>query len=450
VAFLTAREADLVIYHASELATPVGPAPLTGHRLGQLKVIRDGAVAIKDGLIVAVGRTREIRRFFEAQDELDVSGMTVVPGFVDPHTHLVFGPEGFRPEELEMKIRGLTYMEILARGGGIMRTVRATRATTEEGLARECLRRLDLMLLHGTTTVEAKSGYGLTVEDELKCLRALRKADEKHPVDVVPTFLGAHAVPPEYEGRPDDYVELVISEMLPKVAEGKLASFCDVFCEKGVFSREHAKAILTTGLKCGLKPKLHADEFSDTGGASLAAELKAASADHLLCSSEGGLRAMAKAGVAGVLLPASPLTTMLGRFADARRMIELGVPAALGTDFNPNCPVENLQAVMALACYCMKMTQAEALSAATLNAAYAIGLSDRVGSIEVGKKADLVVLNVPGHEHLGYRLGSNLVVHVVKSGQLVVEDGKLSYRGLGSSPGGSCQTVCVPGRGRPW
>jgi len=427
VAILSRREADLLLYGASEVATPVGPAPLTGRRLGQLRVIKDGAVAVKDGRIVAVGRTDELRRSFTAEEELDVSGQTVVPGFVDAHTLLVFASEGFRPEELRMKIEGLSYMEILARGGGIMKTVRATRAAPEGQLVRECLERLDLMLLHGTTTVEAKSGYGLTVEDELKCLRALRRADEAHPVEVVPTFLGAHAVPPEYEGHPWDYVELVVSEMLPKVAEEGLAVFCDVFCEKGVFTPEQAREILSAGLKHGLRPKIHADEFSDTGGARLAAELRAASADHLLCSSEEGLRAMAEAGVVGVLLPASPLTTMLGRFADARRMIELGVPVALGTDFNPNCPVENMQLVISLACYCMKMTQAEALAAATLNAAHALGLSDRLGSIEPGKKADLVVLDVPGHEHLGYRLGTNLVRHVVKSGVLVVENGELIY-----------------------
>jgi len=422
------EQADLVLYGASELVTPVGPAPLKGRKLGELKVIRDAAVVIRDSRIVAVGRTRQIRRTFSAEDELDVSGLTIVPGFVDAHTHLVFASEGFRPEELEMKAKGFTYMEILARGGGIMKTVRATRAASERRLAEECLRRLDLMLLHGTTTVEAKSGYGLTPEDELKCLRALKAADKEHPVDLAITFLGAHAVPPEYEGRPGDYVELVVSEMLPRVAEGHLASFCDVFCEKGVFTPEQARRVLEAGLEHGLKPKIHADEFSDTGGARLAAELGAASADHLLFASEEGLKAMAEAGVVGVLLPASPLTTMLGRFADARKMIKLGVPVALATDFNPNCPVESVQAVMALACYCMRMTQAEALAAATLNAAHAIGLSGEVGSIEPGKKADLAILDVPGHEHLGYRLGSNLVRHVVKAGELVVEDGKLVYK----------------------
>jgi len=388
-------------------------------------VIHDGAVAVGDGLILAVGRTSRIRRSYRAEEEIDASGMTILPGFVDAHTHLVFSSLGYRPEELSMKARGMSYMEILASGGGIMRTVRATRAAPEGQLVRECLKRLDVMLLHGTTTVEAKSGYGLTVEDELKCLRALREADKRHPIDLVPTFLGAHAVPPEYEGRSDDYVELVVSEMLPRVAKARLASFCDVFCERGVFTPEQARRILLAGLRYGLKAKVHADEFSDTGGASLAAELGAASADHLLFSSEDGLKAMAEAGVVAVLLPASPLTTMIDRFADARRMIELGVPVALGTDFNPNCPVENVQTVIALACYRMGMTQAEAISAATLNAAHAIGLSGSVGSIEPGKKADLVVLDVPGHEHVGYRLGSNLVKYVIKSGELVVEDGRL-------------------------
>ena len=426
MALLSREEVDLLLYGASEVATPIGPAPLTGPKLGRLKVIRDGAVAVKNGWIVAVGRTQELKRSFEALEELDVSGQTIVPGFVDAHTHLVFAPEGFRPEELRMKLEGLSYMEILARGGGIMKTVRATRAASKERLKRECLRRLDAMLLNGTTTVEAKSGYGLTVEDELKCLEALKEAGEEHPVDLVATFLGAHAIPPEYEGRPWDYVDLIVSEMLPRVAEARLASFCDVFCEEGVFTLEQARSVLEAGLKHGLKPKLHADEFSDTGGAMLAAELKATSADHLLCSSEEGLRAMAEAGVVGVLLPASPLTTMLGRFANARRMIELRVPVALGSDFNPNCPVQDMQLVMSLACYCMRMTQSEALTAATLNAAHALGLSSEVGSIEVGKRADMVVLDAPSHEHLGYRLGANLVRHVVKSGRIVVEDGKIA------------------------
>ena len=428
MAGLSREPADLLIYGASELATPIGPAPLTGEGMRRLMVVEEGAVAIRDGLIVAVGRTGELRRSFEAEEELDVSGMTIVPGFVDPHTHLVFAPEGYRPEELGMKIDGLSYMEILARGGGIMKTVRATRAAPEGALARECLRRLDIMLLHGTTTVEAKSGYGLTVEDELKCLRALRRADEEHPIDVVRTFLGAHAIPPEFAGRPDDYVRLVVEDMLPAVVEGGLASFCDVFCERGVFTPEQARKVLSAGRELGLTPKIHADEFSDTGGALLAAELGAVSADHLLHASDEGLKAMAEAGVVAVLLPAAPLTTMLYRFADARKMIdELGVPVALGTDFNPNCPVEDMQTVMALACYRMRMRQEEALAAATLNAAHAIGLSGQVGSIEPGKKADIVVLDVPSHEHVGYRLGANLVRYVVKAGELVVEEGHLRY-----------------------
>jgi len=397
-----------------------------GRAMREILVMRDAAVAVRNGRIVAVGRTRELKRTFRADVELNAAGLTIIPGLVDAHTHLVFASEGFRPEELEMKISGLTYMEILARGGGIMRTVRATRAASLRKLARECLERLDIMLLHGTTTVEAKSGYGLTTEDELKCLRALKMAGEEHPVDLVPTFLGAHAIPPEYAREPDAYVELLVEEMVPAVAERDLATFCDVFCEKGVFSPEQARRVLEAGLRHGLRPKLHADEFTDTGGARLAAELKAASADHLLFASEDGLRAMAEAGVVAVLLPASPLTTLLGRFADARKTIDqLGLAVALATDFNPNCPVESMLTVMALACYCMRMLPSEALTAATLNAAHAIGLSGEVGSIEPGKKADLVLLDVPDHRHVGYRLGSNLVRYVIKAGELVVEDGQL-------------------------
>jgi imidazolonepropionase len=277
------------------------------------------------------------------------------------------------------------------------------------------------MLEYGTTTVEAKSGYGLTTKDELKILEATKRINQLHCVDVVPTFLGAHAIPPEYKANPHDYVNLIIEETIPKVAERKLAEFCDVFCEKNVFSLEQSKRILVVGKNYGLKPKVHADEMSALGGAELAADIGAVSADHLLFSSVEGIKAMANKGVIAVLLPAAAFSLMIGRYADARLMIDLGVPIALGTDFNPNCLVENMQLVIAFACHFMKLTSAEALTAATINAAHAIGKANEVGSLEVGKKADIIILDIPNHKFLGYHFGVNLVDKVVKNGRIVID-----------------------------
>jgi imidazolonepropionase len=277
------------------------------------------------------------------------------------------------------------------------------------------------MLEHGTTTVEAKSGYGLTTKDELKILEVVKRLNQLHAVDVVPTFLGAHAIPPEHRHSPEEYVNLIIEEMIPKVAERKLAEFCDVFCEKGVFTSDQSKRILVAGGIYGLKPKVHADEMSLLGGAELAASVVAVSAEHLLFSSESGLKAMADKGVIAVLLPAAAFSLMTGRYADARKMIDLGVPVALGTDFNPSCWVESQQLIIAFACHFMKLTSAEAITAATINAAHAIGRASEVGSLETGKKADVLVLNVPNHKFLGYRFGVNLVDKVIKNGRLVVD-----------------------------
>jgi imidazolonepropionase len=415
------ESADLLIVNASELVTVAGGSqkPRTGKQMRDIGVIHDGCLAVKDGRIVAVGKTAEVTKLYRAGTVISANGKTVLPGFVDPHTHLVFA--GSREDEFEMRVEGASYLEILNAGGGILKTVRETRKASVDKLADIAIGRLDVMLAHGTTTVEAKSGYGLTTRDELKILEAVRRVNQLHTVDIVSTFLGAHAVPPEYKGNVQGYVDLMVQEMIPRVAEKVLAEFCDVFCERGVFSLEQSRRVLVAGKEHGLRAKVHADEMSMLGGAELAADVGAVSAEHLLFSSGEGFKAMAVKGVVGVLLPAAAFSLMIGRFANARLMIDCGVPVALGTDFNPSCLVENMQLVIAFACHFMRLTPAEAITAATINAAHALGKASDVGSLEVGKRADVVVLDAPNHKFLGYHFGVNLVDKVVKNGRIVVD-----------------------------
>ncbi|MDI6905330.1 MAG: imidazolonepropionase [Candidatus Bathyarchaeia archaeon] len=415
------EKVDMLIVNANELVTLKGGSekPRTGTQIQNLGIIRKGGLAVKDGRIVAVGKTPEIRKSFSAENVISASGKIVMPGFVDPHTHLVFA--GSREDEFQMRVEGVSYMAILGAGGGILRTVRETRRAGVERLVEFGFKTLDVMLEHGTTTVEAKSGYGLTLKDELKILGVMKRLNQLHAVDVVPTFLGAHAIPLEYKNNPQEYVNLIIEEMIPRVAEKGLAEFCDVFCEKGVFNLEQTRRVLVAGKNRGLKPKVHADEMSMFGGAELAADVRAVSAEHLLFASDEGIKAMADKGVVAVLLPAAAFSLMTGRYADARKMIDFGVPVALGTDFNPSCWVENQQLVIAFACHFMRLTPAEAITAATINSAHAIGRTSEVGSLEIGKKADVIVLDVPNHMFLGYRFGVNLVDKVVKNGRLVVD-----------------------------
>lgn len=416
------EKVDILIVNASELITLAGGSekPRAGREMRELGVIKGGCVAIKDGRIVAIGKTVDIRKTVRAETIINASGKTVMPGFVDPHTHLVFA--GSREDEFQARVEGASYMDILKAGGGILKTVRETRKASVDELLGFGLNTLDVMLRHGTTTVEIKSGYGLTTRDELKILGVIKRLNQLHAVDVVPTFMGAHTVPLEYRNNPEDYINLVVEEMIPKVAEKGLAEFCDVFCENGVFTVEQSRRVLEAGKNHGLKPKIHADEMSYCGGAELAASVEAISAEHLLFASDAGLRAMAEKGVIAVLLPAAAFSLMSGRYADARKMIDYGLPVALGTDFNPICWVESQQLVISFACHFMKMTPAEAITAATINAAHAIGRAKEVGSIEVGKKADIIVLNVPNHRFLGYRFGVNLVDKVIKNGRLVVDE----------------------------
>jgi len=422
---LPKEQVDLIIEKANQLVTLRGGSekPLTKENMRQLGIIENGAVAVKNGKIIDVGKTEKINSKYKSENVINAYGKLVAPGFVDAHTHLVFA--GSREDEFEMKLEGISYMEILQKGGGILRTVAETRKASLEQLIELGKERLDTMLIHGTTTVEAKSGYGLSTRDEIKCLEAIEKLNKLHPIDLIPTFLGAHAVPNEYRDRPDDYVDLVVEEMIPAVAERKLAEFCDVFCEKGVFNVKQSKRILLAGKEYGLLPKIHADEMSWLGGAELAAEVEAVSAEHLLFASENGIKALAEKGVVAVLLPAASFSLMLGKYANARKMITEGVAVALGTDLNPICWVENMQLVIALACRMMKLTPAEALSAATINAAHSLRKAHMIGSLEVGKKADIVIFKVPNYRFLGYRFGVNLVDKVIKNGRLVVDDGRL-------------------------
>ena len=412
------RSGSLRVIHASELLTlRGGSAPRTGSEAGRLGGIEDGAVFIEGDRIVDVGTTQAIlRRHPRASRTIDASDCIVLPGFVDAHTHAAFA--GSRAHEVEWKAQGLSYRDIAERGGGILQTVRATRDASESDLAASTAHRLGSMQGFGTTTVEIKSGYGLRTPDELKLLRSSRKAETLAGMDVVTTFLGAHAVPTEFSGRSEDYVRSVIKDTLPAVAEAGLATFCDVFVDEGYFSPEQGRRLLETGSALGLRPKVHADELSDAGGCSLAAETGAVSADHLNHASADGIAGLARAGVIGVLLPATSLTSRLP-FADGRRLVTAGVPLALGTDFSPNTWCESMPLVIALACHHNGLTAAEAIVAATINAAHAVGRGDRVGSLEPGKAADLVVLEIPTYHDLGYRLGSNVVREVVSQGRVV-------------------------------
>ncbi len=422
---------SLVIVHAAELLTLRGTrGPRTRESAAELGIVEDGAVYVEGERIRDVGASREVlARHPSADTTIDASGKVVLPGLVDAHTHAIFA--GSREREVEWKAEGLSYADIAARGGGILHTVRATRDATEAELVKIGLDRLLSFVSFGTTTAEVKSGYGLTTGDEVKILRAAAEAARSSGVDVVPTFLGAHAVPPEYEGRADAYVDAMIAETLPVVAAERLSPFCDVFVEGGYFTAEQGRRLLSTASLKGLRPKVHADELSDSGGAALAAEVHAASADHLLHASDAGIEAMARAGVIATLLPATSLASKMP-FADGRRLIAAGVPVALGTDFNPNCWCESMQLVIALACHHNGLLPTQAISAATINAAHSIGRGDEVGSLEAGKLADILVLDAPSYRHLGYRLGGNLAEVVVKRGR--VRKGRTLTR-AGNLPG---------------
>ena len=414
--------ADVLIRNAAELVTARGAkdSPKTKEGMQELGIIKNGALAIHGKEIVAVGETDEVLATIRrVRTVVDATDRTVLPGFVDCHTHLIFS--GSREDEFIQKIEGRSYLEIMQRKGGIFRTVEKTREdlASPQALMDRAEAFLDKMLTFGTTTTEIKTGYGLSTESEFGLLRLIARLKESQPVDIVSTFLGAHAYPKEYENSKADYIQLVLG-MLERVKTGGLAEYCDVFVETGAFSPSEARTILKQAKKHGLKLKLHAGEFNDIGGAELGVELGVTSIDHLDYISERGMELMAEKNTIGVLLPGVPFHLMINRYAPARKLIEAGVPIALATDFNPgSCPTLSMQMIIALACRQMKLTPAEAINAATINAAYALDRGDRIGSIEVGKRADIIILNIPRHQQLPYWFGINLVVRVIKNGAII-------------------------------
>lgn len=412
------EQADLLIHHIGMLATAKGSHAKAGDEQGDITVLENAWVAVKDGIITALGSgTPSV----DAKQSLDAKGQLLTAGLVDAHTHLVFG--GWRADELALKLHGVPYLDILAQGGGILSTVRSTRAATEQELYDKTAAVLDDMLALGTTTCEAKSGYGLNLETECKQLRVVQRLNESQPVELVSTFMAAHAVPEEYKDKREDYIRLIIDEMLPYVAEHKLASFCDIFCETGVFTAEESREILLAARKYGLEPKIHADEIDPIGGSVLAGEIHALSAEHLIVCPEEGIASMAKGGTIACLLPATSF--YLGAtFAPAKEMIAAGVPVAIASDFNPgSTPNLNLQLAMNIACFKYRLTPEQVLTAATLNAAAAIGCGDKVGTVEVGKQADLLIWKAPSLNYIFYRYGNNLVQTVIKKGNIVKENG---------------------------
>jgi len=422
-------QVDILIKNAAQLVTCTGSErPRRGREMSYDVLIEDGWAAIKGDRIVGIGKgviPREIETG-EYTLVIDAAGQTVTPGFVDCHTHLVHG--GTREKELAMKLDGVPYLEILNRGGGILNTVRATRALSRGKLLEKARKSLDIMLLHGTTTVEAKSGYGLNLDDEIKCLKVAGELDDTHPIDIVSTFMGAHAVPEEYKGKREEYINYLIEEVMPRIMRMGLAEFCDVFCEKGVFSVEESRKILSRAREMGYGLKIHADEIEPIGGAELAGEMKTISAEHLLAASDKGFQKMKEGNVIAVFLPGSSFNLYADKYARARDVINIGLPVAIATDYNPgSCPTENIQLVMSFACLKMKMVPEEVITAVTINGAHAVGRGKTVGSIEVGKKADVVVLDVPNIQYLPYHFGINHVDKVIKNGKLVVDGQKLVY-----------------------
>lgn len=417
------------ISNAAEVITMAGHTnkPAKKEAMSDINVIKNGGVWIEEGKIVEVDTDENIRAKYKdhinTAEQIDATGKIVTPGLIDPHTHLVHA--GTRENEYAMRLKGQTYMEIMNAGGGIHATTRATQQATHDELYEQSTKRLNQFLQHGVTTVEAKSGYGLTLEDELKQLEVAEQLNKEHPVDLVSTFMGAHAVPLEEKNNPDKFVDRVIEEMLPEVARRKLATFNDVFCERGVFTPEQSKRILEAGKEYGLTPKIHADEIEPYAGAELAAEVGAISAEHLLKASDEGIRNMAEAGVIGVLLPGTAFFLM-AEYAQARRMIDAGVAVALSTDANPgSSPTISLPFIMNLGCLNMGMTPEEVLTATTINAAHAIGCANEAGSLEAGKKADITIWNVPNYLFLSYQYGMNHVDTVIKAGKQLVVGGQL-------------------------
>ena len=422
---------DLVIKDAEQIVTSqlnnniIDKSPL--EKFVSALIMENRSIAIKDGIILDIGTYADLETKYnlETADIIDAQGKLVLPGFVDSHTHAIFA--GSRDDELELKLQGYSYLDILKKGGGILRTVRATRAASLEDLVEQTCYNLDLMLLHGTTTAELKSGYGLTTESELKMLQAMKLANEKHPIEIVPTFLGAHAIP---EGSSSEaYTQHILDDMLPAVKEQNIAKFCDVFCEKDVFSVEQSRKILLKAKELGLIPKIHADEIYPLGGAELAAEIGAVSADHLLASTDEGLQKMAEKHVVPIVLPGVPVSLFQTKFARARTMIDRwNMPVALASDLNPNCFLPSMLLAITFSCFHMKLKPLEAIQAATIHGAAALKMHDKIGALKPGYAADLLILDVPNYRYIPYMFGTNVIEYVIKSGRIVVKNRQLVYK----------------------
>lgn len=421
---------DLVIKNIGKLVTCKGLGrPKVGQEMNEVDIIEDAYIAIRDGKIIEIGIKNDYKKITNSYTKIeDAKGLLVTPGLIDSHTHLVHG--GSRENEFSKKLSGVPYIEILNQGGGILSTVNSTKEASSEDLYDKAKKSLDRMLEFGVTSAEAKSGYGLELDTEIKQLNVAKKLDKDHPIDLVHTFLGAHAIPIKYKENHKEYIDIIVEQMMPKVKELGLAEFCDVFCEEGVFSIEEGEYILSKAKEMGYKLKIHADEIVSLGGAQLSAKLKCTSSDHLMAASEEGLKMMAKNNVVANILPATSFN-LNKSYANARKMIDLGVALSLSSDYNPgSCPSENLQFVMQLGCLGLKMTPNEVINAVTINAAYAIDRQDEIGSIEIGKKADLVVFDAPNVEYLMYHFGVNHVDRVYKEGTLVVENKQVIYNNI--------------------
>ncbi|MGX1983983.1 imidazolonepropionase [Thermolongibacillus altinsuensis] len=411
---------DTLITNIGQLLTMEGSGPAKGEQMKKLPVLENAAIGLKDGKIAFIG-TNEEAKGFRADQVIDANGKLVTPGLVDPHTHLVFG--GSREHELALKQQGVPYLEILKRGGGILSTVRATRAASEEELFEKAKFHLDRMLSYGVTTVEAKSGYGLNEETELKQLRVVQRLQQEHPIDLVSTFLGAHAIPPEHKDNPDEFLERMAA-LLHTIQKEELAEFVDIFCETGVFTVEQSRAFLQAAKSLGFAVKIHADEIEPLGGTELAVELGAVSGDHLVGASDVGIAQLAKSNTIAVLLPGTSFYLAKEKYARAREMIEAGASVALATDFNPgSSPTENLQLIMSLAALKLNMTPEEIWHAVTVNAAYAINRGEEAGRIAIGRKADIVIWDAPNYAYVPYHYGVNHVHMVLKEGKVVVKKG---------------------------
>lgn len=417
-------KATLVIKNIDNLITLKGEnKPRIKEELQDVGIIKNGIIALDGERIIYVGEGDLPSKIVINENTiiLDGRGKTVTPGLIDSHTHVVHG--GSRENELAMKLKGVPYLEILAKGGGIHSTVKSTIEATFDELYNQANKSLDIMLGYGVTTVEAKSGYGIDDFDtELKQLEVAKKLSNDHPIDIVSTFMGAHAIPKQYKDNPEEFVDIIINEMIPEVAKKKLAVFCDVFCEEGVFTVDQSRRILLAAREFGLESKLHADEIKPLGGAELAAEIGCISADHLIAASDQGIKQMAKKSVIANLLPGTSFNLQTGKFARARKMVEEGVPIAISTDYNPgSCPTENLQLMMSFACLIYKLTPEEVITGVTINGACALGLEDEIGSLEVGKYGDITIFDSPNLEYILYHFGINHTDKVIKKGKIVYQ-----------------------------